>query len=57
MRYGAPAGTADGQYDAVSCGVTAEELITIANPQAGMYDILVHSYREAGSYTLEVDVA
>jgi len=57
VRYGAPAGTADGQYDAVSYGVTADELVTIANPQAGAYDILVHSYRGAGSYTLEVDVA
>jgi len=41
VRYGAPAGTADGQYDAVSYGVTADDLITIANPQAGTYDILV----------------
>ncbi|HXH08495.1 MAG TPA: pre-peptidase C-terminal domain-containing protein [Alphaproteobacteria bacterium] len=56
-RYGAQAGTADGQDDAVSSEVTADELINMANPQAGTYDIRVHSYRGAGSYTLEVDVA
>jgi peptidoglycan hydrolase-like protein with peptidoglycan-binding domain len=57
VRYGAPAGMDPGQYDAVSYGVTADELITIADPRAGTYYILVHSYRGAGSYTLEVDLA
>lgn len=57
VRFGAPAGRDDGQYDAVSYGVTADELVTIANPRAGTYHLLVHSYRGAGSYTLDVDTA
>jgi hypothetical protein len=57
VRFGSPAGREDGQYDAVSYGVTADELVTIANPRAGTYHVLVHSYRGAGSYSLEVDTA
>lgn len=57
VRYGAPAGTQTGQYDVVSYGVTADELVTIVNPKAGTYYILVQSYRGSGSYTLEVEVA
>lgn len=55
--YGAPAGTQEGQYDAVSYGITADELVTIENPKAGTYYILVQSYRGSGSYNLEVEVA
>ena len=57
IRYGAPAGREDGQYDVASYGVTADELVTVQNPKAGTYYILVHSYSGAGSYTVEVDVA
>jgi peptidoglycan hydrolase-like protein with peptidoglycan-binding domain len=56
VRHGSPAGRENGQYDAVSYGVTADELITIANPRAGTYHVLVHSYRGSGNYSLEVDV-
>ena len=56
VRYGAPVGTAEGEYDAVSYGVTADELLTIDDPKAGTYNLLVHSYRGLGSYTLEVEV-
>lgn len=57
VRHGAPAGTQTGQYDQVSYGLTADELVTIENPKAGTYHILVHSYEGSGSYTLEVEVA
>jgi len=56
VRYGAPVGTADGEYDVVSYGMTADELITIEDPKAGTYNLLVHSYRGSGSYNLEVEV-
>ena len=56
IRHGAPVGTQDGQYDAVSYGLTSDELVTIENPKAGTYYILVHSYRGAGSYNLEVEL-
>ncbi len=56
VRHGAPAGTETGQYDSVSYGMTADELLTVENPQAGTYYILVHSYRGSGSYLLEVEV-
>ncbi len=56
VRHEAPVGTADGQYDAVSYGMTADELVTIDDPKPGTYYILVHSYRGTGSYTLEVEV-
>jgi len=56
LRHNQPAGTADGQYDAVSYGMTADELVTINDPKPGTYYILVHSYRGTGSYTLEVEV-
>lgn len=56
IRHGAPVGKDDGQYDAVSYGVTADELVTIADPEAGTYYILIHSYRGSGSYNLEVEV-
>jgi predicted Zn-dependent protease len=57
VRYGGAVGTQDGQYDFVSYGLTADELITIDNPRAGTYYVLVHSYRGSGSYTLEVNLA
>jgi hypothetical protein len=57
VRYGQPAGTKSGQYDAVSYGATANELVTIPAPKAGTYYVLVKSYKGLGSYTLEVDVA
>lgn len=56
VRYNAPVGKENGQYDSVSYGVTANELVTINNPQAGTYNILVYSYRGSGSYNLEVEV-
>ena len=56
VRYGAPAGIKDGEYDTVSYGPTADELITIDAPKSGTYYILVHSYRGSGSYNLEVEV-
>lgn len=56
VRHGAPAGTQPGQYDAVSYGATAAELVTIADPNPGTYYVLVHSYRGSGSYNLEVEV-
>jgi peptidoglycan hydrolase-like protein with peptidoglycan-binding domain len=57
LRRGAAPGTADGQYDAVSYGTTADELVTVADPQPGTYHLLVHSYRGSGSYELEVELA
>lgn len=56
VRYGAPAGKETGQYDAVGYGVTSDELVTIENPKAGTYYILVHSYNGSGSYNVEVEV-
>lgn len=56
VRYGSPAGKQDGQYDAVSYGVTADELVTIPTPKAGTYYLLVQSYKGSGSYDLEVEV-
>ncbi len=56
VRYGSPAGKQAGQYDAVSYGVTADELVTIPTPKAGTYYLLVHSYKGSGSYNLEVEV-
>lgn len=57
VKYGGPVGTKAGQYDAVSYGATADELVTINAPKAGTYNILVQSYRGSGSYNLEVEVA
>lgn len=56
VRQGAPVGIRDGEYDSVGYGMTADELITINDPRAGTYYILVHSYRGSGSYNLEVEV-
>ncbi len=56
VRYGAAVNIQNGQYDQVSYGLTADELVTVENPQAGTYYILVHSYRGSGAYTLEVEV-
>lgn len=56
IRYGAQARKEDGQYDTASYGVTADELVTIENPKAGTYYILVQSYKGSGSYNLEVEV-
>lgn len=56
VRFGAPAGRNTGEYDHVSYGVTADELVTIADPRAGTYHLLVHSYQGGGNYTLEVEV-
>ncbi|MBI2925762.1 MAG: matrixin family metalloprotease [Verrucomicrobia bacterium] len=56
VRFGAPAGRNAGEFDQVSYGVTADELVTINNPRAGTYHMLVHSYQGAGNYTLEVEV-
>jgi hypothetical protein len=36
--------------------MTADELVTTDAPKAGTYHILVHSYRGAGSYDLEVEM-
>lgn len=57
VRYAQPVGKDPGQYDAVSYGVTADELVTINDPQPGTYYILVQSYQGAGAYNLEVEVA
>jgi peptidoglycan hydrolase-like protein with peptidoglycan-binding domain len=56
VRFGQPVDRARQRYDEVSWGVTSEELVTIPNPQAGTYYILVHSHRGAGSFTLETKV-
>ena len=56
IKYGEPAGFEDGQYDKVSYGTTSEELITIENPKAGTYYILIKSYKGSGSYNLQVEV-
>lgn len=56
VRYGAPVSKEEGQYDAVSYGVSADELVTIENPKAGTYYILVQSYKGSGSYNLELEV-
>ena len=57
VRYGAPVNLQWDQYDQVSWGTTANELVTIDDPKAGTYYFLVQSYRGTGSYNLEVDVA
>ena len=57
VRYGQPAGTGEGAYDAVGYGSTADESIAIENPKAGTYYILVQSYRGSGRFDLEADVA
>jgi len=57
VRYGDPVNLQTGEYDSVSYGVTADELVTIEDPTAGTYYILVQSYRGSGSYNLEVEVA
>lgn len=56
VRYGQPVNLQAEQYDSVSYGVTADELVTIEDPKAGPYYILVQSYRGSGSYSLEVEV-
>jgi hypothetical protein len=56
VRYGAPVGKETGQYDVVGYGITADELVTIEDPKAGTYYVLVQSYRGAGSYNLEVEL-
>lgn len=56
IRYGAPVGIGDGEYDVASYGVTSDELVTLPNPKAGTYYILVQSYQGSGSYNLEVEV-
>ena len=43
-------------HDAVSYGMTADELVTTDAPKADTYRILVHSSRGAGSYDLEVEM-
>jgi predicted Zn-dependent protease len=56
VRYGKPVErNKNNGYDQVSWGVTADEVITVDNPQAGTYYILVHSYRGSGSYSLQVE--
>jgi len=57
LRHGAPAGRETGQYDQVSWGATADELITVEDPRPGTYHILVHSYAGSGSFDLQVDLA
>ena len=42
-------------HDAVSYGMTADELVTTDAPKADTYRILVHS-SGAGSYDLEVEM-
>jgi predicted Zn-dependent protease len=56
VRFGQPVDRENDLYDQVSWGVTADELITIGNPQAGTYYILVHSYSGSGLYTVETKV-
>lgn len=56
VRFGTPAGKNAGEYDAVSYGVTADELVTINDPRPGTYYLLVHSYQGSGNYALEVEV-
>ena len=56
VRRGQPVGKEQGQYDSVSYGVTADEVVTIADPQPGTYFILVHSYQGSGTFNLEVEV-
>jgi predicted Zn-dependent protease len=56
VRRDGPVGTNPGEHDASGIGVTADEAVTIANPQAGIYNILVHSFNGEGSYNLEVEL-
>ena len=56
VRHGAPVDRSTDAYDEVSWGVTSDELVTISDPKPGIYHVLVHSYRGAGSYTLETKV-
>jgi predicted Zn-dependent protease len=57
VRYAQPVGKESGQYDFVSYGVTADEVVTITDPNPGIYYILVQSYQGAGTYNLEVELA
>lgn len=57
IRYGAPVDRQQGKYDQVSWGITSDELITVPNPKAGTYYVLVHSYEGTGSYQLEVEAS
>ena len=56
VRHGSPAGRNSGEFDFVSYGVTADELVTVNAPKPGTYHLLVHSYQGSGSYKLEVEV-
>lgn len=56
VKFNGPVGVGNGQYDHVSYGVTADELVTIPAPQPGTYNVLVQSYRGSGSFTLRADV-
>ena len=56
VRHGQPVGKGQGQYDIASYGVTADEVVTIPNPQPGTYYLLVQSYQGAGPFNLEVEV-
>lgn len=57
VRHGAAVGRGPGQYDQVSWGATADELITIVDPKPGTYHVLVHSYQGSGSFDLQVELA
>lgn len=56
LRHGEPVDRNADKYDEVSYGITSDELITVDDPKPGTYHILVHSYRGAGTYDLEVEV-
>ena len=57
IRHGAPPGNQQGEYDFASIGSSADELITIDDPQPGTYHVLVHSYRGSGSFDVEVAIS
>lgn len=57
VRFGSPVDRENSLYDAVSYGVTAEELVTIEHPKAGTYYIQVHCYQGSGSFDLQVELA
>jgi hypothetical protein len=56
VRRNADAGTGPGQSDASGIGPTADEAVIITNPQPGTYNILIHSFRGSGSFTLETEL-
>ncbi len=56
VRRGAPAGAEEGSYDVASYGTGPTEVVSIDNPAAGTYYVLVRSFHGSGEYTIEVEV-